>query len=577
MFTLGISFDYHDSAAALLRDGIVVAAAEEERFSRRKHDSSFPRRAVQFCLDQAGITVADIDAAVYYEKTYLKLDRIIDSFLAMPEGSADRLNGLIDVWMRHRKFDVVDRIGAIGIPRDRIFSVAHHVSHAASAFFCSPFERATVITMDGAGEYDALTISEGDGTSLRCLHGQRLPDSLGLLYSAFTAFLGFEVNEGEYKLMGMAGFGQPRFAEQIRELVSLSPQGGFSIDQDYFEFLCPGEVPYSPRFTQVFGPARRPESPFDPRDDACRHYADIAASIQLVTEEIILHVVEGAVKRTGNTDVCIAGGVGLNSMANARIVRDLGYGLYVHPAAGDSGGALGAALMHYHRQPQALRAPPLVDVYLGAAQSESDIVAAFDRFRPRLVTVMPDDVALVNEVARLLVEGGVVGWSQGRFEWGPRALGNRSILADPRSVDMQLIVNTKIKYREPFRPFAPAVLADSAHEYFQIPHEIGPSSPEMFMLAVARVRPEKIGMIPAVTHVDGTARVQVVSESSNPLFYRLIRRFADLTGVPILLNTSFNLRGEAMSANTYDAMDTFYWSEMDAVAIGRYLLRKGAR
>jgi len=574
MFTLGLSFDYHDSAAVLLRDGIVVAAAEEERFSRLKHDSSFPHRAVKFCLSQAGITASDILAAVYYEKTYLKLERIIDSFLSIPDGTSDKLDELIEVWTRQRKFDVYDRISELGIPRDRISSVNHHVSHAASAFFCSPFEKATVVTLDGAGEYDALTVSLGDGTVLRQLHTQALPHSVGLLYSAFTAFLGFEVNEGEYKVMGMAGFGEPRFVERIMGLVTLLPDGDFSIDQSYFEFLSPGAVPYTPRFTDLLGPSRVPESPFDPRETASRHYADIAASIQRVVEEIILHVIRGAVARTGNKNVCIAGGVGLNSMANSRIIRELGYPLYVHPAAGDSGGALGAALFHHHSRPGAKRSPPLTSVYLGAAQSDADIQETFARFAPRLVTTLEDDRAMIEVVAGLLAQGAVVGWSQGAFEWGPRALGNRSILADPRSVDMQLTVNTKIKFREPFRPFAPAILAEYAHDYFDIPHDIGPSSPEMFMLAVAHVRPDKINLIPAVTHVDGTARVQVVSEHSNPIFYRLIHRFAELTGVPVLLNTSLNLRGEAMAANTYDAMDTFYWSEMDAVAIGRHLLHK---
>ncbi|MBX9634292.1 MAG: hypothetical protein K2X44_04855, partial [Magnetospirillum sp.] len=572
--TLGLSFDYHDAAAALLRDGIVIAAAEEERFSRIKHDSGFPHKAVAFCLERAGITAADLDAAVYYEKTYLKLERILDSFLSMPSGVDDRLNELVGLWTGHRKFDVLERIRELGIPGDRIFSVPHHVSHAASTFFCSPFDRATVITMDGAGEFDALTLSVGEGKDIRQIHSQSLPHSLGLLYSAFTAFLGFEVNEGEYKVMGMAGFGEPRFADQIKTLITLLPDGGFEIDQSYFEFLCPGEVPYSPRFIQLFGAPRQPESPFDPRDPDSRHYADMAASIQRVVEDIILHVVRIAVSRTGIANVCIAGGVGLNSMANARILRELKLPLYVHPAAGDAGGALGAALSHYHSLPAARRSPPLVDAYLGAVQSDAHIQATFDRFRPRWVTRLEDDQALVDQVARLLADGAVVGWSQGCFEWGPRALGNRSILADPRPADMQLTVNTKIKYREPFRPFAPAVLVEHAHDFFDIPYEIGPSSPEMFMLAVARVRPEKASLIPAVTHVDGSARVQVVSERSNPLFYRLIHRFAELTGVPVLLNTSFNLRGEAMAANAYDAMETFYWSEMDAVAIGRHLLRK---
>lgn len=573
MLILGLSFDYHDASAALLRDGQVVAAADEERFSRRKHDSRFPHRAIRFCLDQGGIDAGDLDAVVFYERTFLKLERVVGGFLdaAAPE---QRLEALIDAWVEGRKFDPLLRIAELGVAADRIHSVPHHASHAAAAFYCSPFRRSAVLTLDGAGEFETMTMWSGDECQLTQVHSQALPHSLGLFYSAFTAYLGFEVNEGEYKVMGMAGFGQPRFADSIRALVRLEPDGGFVIDQDCFHFIDPGEVPFSPRMVEIFGPARPPGAAFDPRDPDCRRFADIAASLQRVTEEVILHAAAAAARRIGCRNLCVAGGVGLNSLANARIQRELGLELYVHPAAGDSGGALGAALFHHHRQPGARRTAPLTAPYLGHAPDEAEIVDTFRRFRPRHVRGFDSDDELLDAVAGLLADGKVVGWSQGRFEWGPRALGARSILADPRRAEMQTVVNTKIKYREPFRPFAPAVLAEHASDYFDIPHPVGPSSPEMFMLAVARVRPERAGVLPAVTHVDGTARVQVVSAQSNPLFHALITRFHRLTGVPVVLNTSFNLKGEAMAGDAYDALDTFSWSEMDAVAIGRHLLRK---
>lgn len=573
MYILGLSSDYHDASAALLKDGVVIAAADEERFSRTKHDSGFPQRAIEFCLAQGGITAADLDAVVFYEQTLLKLERVLETFLVSPQAET-RLPALIDSWVGGRKFDLVQRLVELGAAPERVHAVTHHASHAAVAFYCSPFSRAAVVVLDGAGEYETMTQWVGDGTTLSQIHSQSLPHSLGLFYSAFTAFLGFEVNEGEYKVMGMAGFGQPVFADSIRALIRLEDGGGFAIAQDCFRFLDPGDVPFTAEMERRFGSPRPPDAPFDPADPTCRCYADLAASLQLVTEEVILHVVAGAVARTGLTDVCIAGGVGLNSLANARVRRELGVRLYVPPAAGDSGAAVGAALLHHHRQPGVQRCPPLLNPYLGGAESEDAIQASFHRFRPHNVTSFASSEALVEPVAALLAAGKVVGWSQGRFEWGPRALGNRSILADPRRAEMQYTVNTKIKYREPFRPFAPAVLAEHAATYFELPDDIGPSSPEMFMLAVARVRPDMAGRIQAVTHVDGTARVQVVSRQSNPLFYALIERFYQLTGVPVLLNTSFNLRGEAMAANTYDALDTYTWSDMDAVAIGRHLLRK---
>ena len=574
-----MSFDYHDAAAALLRDGVVVAAAEEERFSRRKHDHRFPARAIAFCLRRAGVTAEQIDAVAFYEKPFLKFDRIVRSGLhALARGrSNDYLSQVLDNWVRERKFDARRRIcDHVGLAAERVFAMPHHAAHASAAFFCSPFDRATVVTMDGAGEYETATISEAHDLTITPLYGQSLPHSLGLFYSALTAFLGFEVNEGEYKVMGMAGFGRPRHLDVMRGLIRTTDVGLFTVDQDYFEFESPGDLPYTARLCELLGEPRVPESPFDVGEPASRHYADIAASVQARTEEVILHVVRHATEVTGIRNVCVAGGVGLNSLANARIQRELGCELYVHPAAGDSGAALGAALHQYHARLRQPRRRALTDVYLGDEYREEEVVAECRRHAVTGWRRCADDDSLVNEVADRLVGGGVVGWMQGRFEWGPRALGNRSILANPMRRDMQAVVNLRIKFREPFRPFAPSVLAEHAHEYFELPDSIAPSAPEHFMLAVARVREEKRGVIPAVTHHDGTARVQIVRRETNPLYYRLIEAFGQRTGVPVVLNTSFNLRGEAMVNSPYDALETFYWSDMDALAMGRILLDKRA-
>ncbi|MBI4967949.1 MAG: hypothetical protein HZC25_07500 [Rhodospirillales bacterium] len=585
MKILGLSFDYHDSAAALLVDGRLVAAAEEERFSRHKHDSRFPRNAIAFALAEADLQPADLDAVVFYEDTLLKLDRIVSSYLGRVDQAPDYLFSVLNLWSAAGKMDVEGRLARhFGLAPSFFHRIGHHQAHAASAFFPSPFAEAAIVTMDGVGEYDTTVVSRGHGTTIERLYASRLPQSLGLLYSAFTAFLGFEVNEGEYKVMGMAGFGQPRFLEAIRALVTLSDDGLFAIDQSYFLFECPKDRPYSDRLIERFGPPRPPESPFRmapagttpaPGSIEARsaHYADIACSLQRVVEEIILHVVGGAMRRTGLMDVCIAGGVGLNSLANARLKRELGCRLFVQPAAGDSGGALGAALHHWHQTLEKPRSAPFVSAYLGKAYDDTAIGHALARHRMR-VHQFDDDESLIDATVDLLEDGRVVGWMQGRFEWGPRALGNRSILANPTRPDMQAMVNVKIKFREPFRPFAPSVLAEHAHVFFEIDPDLPPWSPEHFMLAVGRVRPFAQGLIPAVTHVDGTARIQLVRPEINPLYYKLIAAFGRRTGVPVLLNTSFNLRGEAMVDKPYDALETFTWSEMDALVMGRFLLLK---
>lgn len=589
MYILGLSFDYHDSAAALLHDGVVIAAAEEERLSRVKHDSSIPARSASFCMDQAAITSEDLSAVIFYEKTYLKLERIIETIAKMDHSAQSALKAVTEAWINGEKFDPKERISCLlKVPQNKIFAVQHHESHAAASFFSSPFEKATIITVDGVGEYETLTVSIGSANSIEKLYAAKLPHSIGLLYSAFTAFLGFEVNEGEYKVMGMAGFGQPVYKKQTDKLVSKLNNGLFEIDQNYFEFGMAASVPYNASFIGLFGSPRTAEDKFvidknsvvanfkGTVEQRSRHYANIAASIQSTTEDLLLHVAKYAITYTGINNLCLSGGVALNSVANNRLQRELGVNLYVQPAAGDAGGALGAALHYHHRLPHAKRSPPLTSPYLGRRSPDQEIAGVINRLQPRHWRLCDNEDVLIRSVAGLLANGQVVGWCQGRFEWGPRALGNRSILADPRSKQMQDIVNTKIKYREPFRPFAPAVLKEYAHDYFDISPAIGLSSPEFFMLSVGRVKKDKLKIIPAVTHFDGTARVQVVSMETNPLFYKLISAFMGLTGVPVLLNTSFNLRGEAMVGDAYDAIETFGLSEMDAVAIELYLLHKSS-
>jgi carbamoyltransferase len=585
LFILGLSFDYHDSAAALLHDGKIVAAAQEERFTRKKHDAGFPTRSIAYCLAEAGIGLQDIDAVVYYEDTLLKLDRIISSAVQRFGENPGYLSKVSEMWAMEGKFLPERRIlRSLSIDPSKLFKIGHHEAHAAAAFLCSPFHEAAVVTLDGVGEYDTCSVSVGRDRSFELKYAARLPHSIGLLYSAFTAFLGFEVNEGEYKVMGMAGFGEPRFADEVRRLITLTDDGLFEIDQTCFEFLAPKDRPYTQALLDRFGVPREPESAFRPgnRNIAAlpgsvealsRHYADIAASVQLVAEEALLHIVRHAIRHTGLNDVCIAGGVGLNSLANARIQRELGCRLFVQPAAGDSGSALGAALHHYHSVLGRPRLGGLENAYLGRAYSDIEIEREVARHRLS-VTRFASDQEMVEAVARLLHQGQVVGWMQGRFEWGPRALGSRSILANPTRADMQEIVNVKIKFREPFRPFAPSVLAEKAHLYYEFPQPYGPSAPEHFMLAVARVKEGQQDKIPATTHVDGTARLQLVRRETNPLYHDLIAAFERLSGVPVVMNTSFNLRGQPIVDKPYDALETFAWSGMDALVMNRVLVTK---
>ena len=592
MDILGVSCYFHDAAAALLRDGRLVAAAEEERFTRRKHDYEFPQHAIDFCLGAGGIRGADLDYVVFFEKPFVKFERLLLSALqTFPRSHRVFREAMITwlgdkLWIKH----LIQK--RLGVPPSKILFCEHHLSHAASAFLCSPFPEAAILTVDGVGEWTTATYGVGRGTDVTLLHEIRFPHSLGLLYSAFTAFLGFEVNEGEYKVMGMAPFGKPRYVDKVYKLIRVGQDGGFELDMDYFSFHCSAERTFNGKFEGLFGSPRDPKGRFFTAASGYpayfgerrpsnygelaqqnQHYADVAASIQAVTEEVLLRMARHVQQETGLTQLCLAGGVALNSVANGRILRETPFEeLYVQPSAGDGGGALGAALWAYHTLLGKPREHVLEHAAWGQEYSPAEI-ESFLRMNQIPHTRIDDENRLLARVVDALTVGQVVGWFQGRFEWGPRALGHRSILADPRRADMKNIVNVKIKFREPFRPFAPSVLVERAEEYFVLP-EAARHYPARFMLYVVDVREDKRNVIPAVTHVDGTGRLQTVREEINPKYYRLIETFGQATGVPVVLNTSFNLKGEPIVNTPEEAFSTFAQSGMDMLVLGDYVIEK---
>jgi carbamoyltransferase len=556
---LGISCYFHDAAAALVRDGELVAAAEEERFTRRKHDARFPEHAIAFCLRAAGLDARDLDCAVFYEKPFQKFERLLVSSLEAYPRSGRLFREATISWLGDKLW-VKDHIRKrLGIPASRILFAEHHLSHAASAFFCSPFEEAAILTVDGVGEWSTTLIAEGRGPRIRPLKEIRFPHSIGLLYSAFTAWLGFEVNEGEYKVMGLAAYGKPKYADRVRRLLRVSRDGSFELDLDYFDYHRTPARMFNGRFEALFGPAGRQ----DP---------DVAASVQLVTEEAVLALAREAYAATGLGTLCLAGGVALNSVANARIMRETPFcDVWVQPAAGDSGGALGAALLASHAELGAPRRFTMCHAYWGERHGSGEVEGLLASRGIAYRRLAEDE--LTDRAAALLAKGAVLGWVQDRFEWGPRALGNRSILADPRRGEMKDVLNRKIKRREPFRPFAPSVAAARAAKYFDIP--AAGRHAAQFMLCVAPVREEVRAAIPAVTHVDGTARVQAVAEAANPRYYRLIEAFGDRTGVPVVLNTSFNLQGEPIVNTPAEALSAWERSGMDALVLGDCLVERG--
>jgi carbamoyltransferase len=593
MYILGISCYYHDAAAAILQDGDLIAAASEERFSRKKHDSGFPKLAIDFCLEEAGITTNDLDYVVFYEKPLLKFERILLSTMGMYPQAINVFRESMIAWFNEKLWIKSHLLDKLKVPSEKLLFTEHHMSHAASAFFASPFEEAAVLTIDGVGEWTTATIGHavgtfsGEGENRIDLFGEaKFPHSLGLLYSAFTAYLGFEVNEGEYKVMGMAPFGEARYLDKVYQTFDLSDDGSFRLNMDYFTFHHSATRTYGRKFVDLFGPERKKEMPFftaktnpekagnaDTREN--ERFADIAASIQVATEEAVIKMAKHAHERTGSKRLVMAGGVALNSVANGRILDETPFDeLYIQPEAGDSGGALGAALYAYHVLLGKPRKFIMETAYYGKSYSAGEIRAFLDK-EGIPYEYIEDENVLLDRTVETMLNGGVVGWHQGRFEWGPRALGNRSILADPRRAEMKEIVNVKIKFREPFRPFAPVVTEECAGEFFDMGKYEGQHSPR-FMLVVRPIPEDKQSLIPAVTHVNGGGRLQSVRREDNPWYYGLIERFGQATGVPVLLNTSFNLRGEPIVTTPQNAFNTFSKGSLELLVMDHFMISKDA-
>jgi carbamoyltransferase len=579
MIVLGISAYFHDAAAALVVDGEVVAAAQEERFSRIKHDAELPVLATRFCLEEAGLTMADVDHVVFYEKPLKKFERILVTHLREFPRSLPQFHRSLGTWLGKRlwlKSDLCKRLGCA--PEQLLFS-EHHLSHAASAFFCSPFERAAVLTVDGVGEWATTSLfraaSTAQGSSLELVQELHFPHSIGLLYSALTAYLGFEVNEGEYKVMGLSAYGEPRFRDHFAKLCTIGEDASLTLDTRYFCYQRHPTKSFTPALEDLLGPTRAPGSPLNlpARTEDDRRFADIAASLQELTERYLLALAAHAHRVTGEENLCLAGGVALNCVANRRLQDEGPFRrVYVQPAAGDAGGSLGAAQWATHVLHGLPRRAPLKNLFLGAAYEQEQIARfltecgvsfqAFDR-----------NAELDETVAHLLAAGQVGGWFQGRFEWGPRALGARSIIADARDPQAQDRVNRKIKFRESFRPFAPAVLADEASRWFELPRE-GADLLTPFMCSVAPVSAEGRATLPAITHVDGSARLQRIEKEENPRFYELVDAFRRLTGVGVVLNTSMNLKDEPLCASPAEAYAVFVRSDLDFLVLENCLIEK---
>jgi carbamoyltransferase len=588
---LGISAFYHDSAAALIEDGRIVAAAQEERFSRKKHDSRFPVNAVRYCLAEAGARLGGVHRVVFYDKPFLKFERLLETYLAFAPRGFKSFRMAIPLWLREKLFlkDLLKRelraLDARGDWNEELLFSEHHLSHAASAFFPSPFDQAVVLTMDGVGEWATTSAAIGKGNSLEVRKEIHFPHSLGLLYSAFTYYTGFKVNSGEYKVMGLAPYGEPRYRDTIlRHLVDVKEDGSFKLDLSYFNY-CTGLTMTNGAFDELFGGrARKPDELLTQR------HMDLAASIQAVTDEIVLRLTRSLRAETGIGNLCLAGGVALNCVANGKVLRDEKFDrIYIQPAAGDAGGALGAALVGYHmqlgRQRQA-NGDLMRGAYLGPAFAQTEIEDTLKRAGARFDVL--EEPALIERCAEDLAQGRALGWFQGRMEFGPRALGNRSILGDPRAPGMQKTLNLKVKYRESFRPFAPSVLRERVSDWF----EMDCDSPYMLLVADV-VKPRRREMtaeekrlfgidklnvprsdIPAVTHVDFSARIQTVHADTNPRYHALLSAFERKTGCPVIVNTSFNVRGEPIVCKPEDAFHCFMGTELDALAVGNCYLRK---
>ncbi len=596
MYSLGISAYYHDSACALIKNGSIVAAAQEERFSRKKHDNSFPKNALLYCLTEAKITLDDLDHIVFYEKPFLKFERLLETYLAFAPRGFKSFSSSMPIWIKEKLFQkkmLLDELSSLSERdinlEDKIYFSEHHLSHAASAYYPSPFEDAAILTMDGVGEWATTSVFVGEKNTLSPLKEIHFPHSLGLLYSAFTYYTGFRVNSGEYKVMGLAPYGEPKYADLIKEnLISINPDGSFRLNMHYFDF-CTGLRMTNKNFNKLMGgEARKPESPLSQKE------MDIAASIQLVTQEIVVKIAKNIRKETGKKNLCLAGGVALNCVANGILQREKIFDqIWIQPAAGDAGGALGAALAFWYKSIETDQSKnfnkadtEMQGAYLGPKfnkdqikKSLEDCGAVFD---------MHDYDEVIDLTSSAIINGNAIGWMQGRMEFGPRALGNRSIIADPRSEDMQKQLNLKVKFRESFRPFAPSVLYEHVEDWFDIAIE----SP--YMLLVANVNKHKCleisdldknlfgvdklniprSEIPAITHVDFSARVQTVHSETNELYHLLIKNFYEKTGCPVLVNTSFNVRGEPIVCSPEDAFKCFMGTNLDILVIENFVLYK---
>ncbi len=601
MRILGISALYHDSAAALLVDGKLVAAAQEERFSRKKHDAGFPQQAIDFCVRHAGLAFKDIDYVAFYDKPFLKFERLLETYLAFAPRGFTSFRMAIPVWLKEKLLqktllrDEMKRWVPDFDWHNKLLFGEHHQSHAASAFFPSPFEKAAVLTMDGVGEWATTSLAMGEGSELQMMREIHFPHSLGLLYSAFTYYTGFKVNSGEYKVMGLAPYGEPRFKSTILDkLVDLKDDGSFRLNLEYFDY-CTGLRMTNEKFDALFGGKPRKAD-----ERLTQREMDLAASIQAVTEEVVLRLTRSVAQQTGARNLCLAGGVALNCVANGKVLREKVFdNIWVQPAAGDAGGAVGAAYAAYHgfcRQPRRvnghLNAPQIDSMdgsYLGPEYPQPDIEARLQAAGAKFETLPYD--GMIEATAQALADEKAVGWFQGRMEFGPRALGGRSILGDPRSPTMQKTLNLKVKYRESFRPFAPSVLREDVADWF----DIDADSPYMLMVApvVERRRRtmtadeqalfgiDKLNVprsdIPAVTHVDYSARIQTVHRQTNPAYYDLISAFKAKTGCPVVVNTSFNVRGEPIVCTPEDAFRCFMGSEIEVLVVGNCVLRKDAQ
>ncbi|MGD8396369.1 MAG: carbamoyltransferase [Candidatus Eiseniibacteriota bacterium] len=559
MNILGISAFYHDAAAALYRNGALVAAASEERFTRRKHDAGYPEHAIRYCLEEGGIGVGDLDYVGFYEKPLIKFERILYTYFSTFPRSYRSFLRAMPLWLKEKLWIPGTLRHRLGYGGPLLFS-DHHESHAASAFLVSPFERAAILTVDGVGEWSTASLGRGEGTRIELLREIRFPHSLGLLYTAFTYYLGFKVNSAEYKVMGLAPYGEPRYLEQVEQVAALDEDGSFRLDLDYFDFHT-GLRMTGERFNALFGgPPRRPDDPMDQR-----HF-DIAASIQRYTEEAVLRLGRHVHGLTGESNLCMAGGVALNCVANGRLLREGPFDdIWIQPAAGDAGGAIGVAALIHHSVLGNEGRFVLPHAYWGPGFDDGAIRAMLEADGVPFQEL--DRQELLETTARLIEDQQVIGWFQGRMEFGPRALGNRSIIADPRNPENKDRVNLKIKFRESFRPFAPTVLADRASDYF----EIDRASP--YMLLTAQVREDR-RVIPSVTHLDGSARLQTIARDDNPLYYDLIREFEKRTGVPVIINTSFNVRGEPIVCTPADAYRCFLRTDMDYLVLHRFLVAK---